>query len=207
MNEPTRCAWPGQNALMIEYHDREWGVPVHDDRLLFEMLLLEGAQAGLNWQTVLNKRESYRRAFHGFDPERVARYGARDIARLLADPGIIRNRLKVAGAVRNAKAFLDVRDEFGTFDAYIWRFVGGTPINHRVRSIRDVPATSRESDAMSKDLRRRGFTFVGSTICYAFMQAVGMVNDHEIRCFRHREVGATRRRHRPRSSSTASTGR
>ncbi|HEX7120891.1 MAG TPA: DNA-3-methyladenine glycosylase I [Gemmatimonadaceae bacterium] len=206
MNKPNRCTWPGQNALMIEYHDREWGVPVHDDRLLFEMLLLEGAQAGLNWQTVLNKRESYRRAFHGFDAAKIARYGAKDIARLMADPGIIRHQLKVAGAIKNAKTFLEVRDEFGSFDAYIWQFVNGKPINNRVRSIRDVRATSPESDAMSKDLRRRGFTFVGSTICYAFMQAVGMVNDHEVRCFRHREVG-TAQGHRPRSSSTASTGR
>lgn len=207
MSQPIRCAWAGHDAVMIAYHDREWGVPLHDDRLLFEMLLLEGAQAGLAWQTILNKRENYRRAFHGCDPERIARYGAKDVARLLANPGIVRNRLKVAGAVKNARAFLAVRDEFGSFDAYVWRFVDGTPINNRIRSIRDVRATSPESDAMSKDLRRRGFTFVGSTICYAFMQAVGMVNDHEMRCFRYREVGTARRRHRPRSSSTASTGR
>jgi DNA-3-methyladenine glycosylase I len=170
---------------MVAYHDEEWGGPVHDDRKLFEFLILEGAQAGLSWQTVLNKRENYRKAFHRFDPKVVAGYGARDVKRLLADAGIIRNRAKIAAAIGNAKAFLEVRKEFGSFDAYLWRFVGGKPIDHRIRSIKDLRATTPESDAMSKDLLKRGFKFVGSTICYAFMQAVGMVNDHEVGCFRH----------------------
>ena len=170
---------------MIAYHDQEWGVPVHDDRALFEFLILEGAQAGLSWQTVLHKRENYRKAFHRFDPKAIARYGAGDVKRLLADPGIIRNRLKIASTIGNARSFLAVRKEFGSFDAYLWKFVGGAPIDHRIRSLKDIRATTPESDAMSKDLLKRGFKFVGSTICYAFMQAVGMVNDHEIRCFRH----------------------
>jgi DNA-3-methyladenine glycosylase I len=169
---------------MVAYHDTEWGVPVHDDRTLFEFLILEGAQAGLNWQTVLNKRESYRTAFDKFDARRIAGYGSTDVKRLLADPGIIRNRLKVAAAIGNASRFLAVQKEFGSFDAYVWRFVGGAPIDHRIRSLKDIRATTPESDALSKDLLKRGFKFVGSTICYAFMQAVGMVNDHEIRCFR-----------------------
>jgi DNA-3-methyladenine glycosylase I len=169
---------------MIAYHDTEWGLPVHDDRTLFEFLILEGAQAGLSWQTVLNKRENYRKAFDRFDPKVVAGYGARDVKRLLADPGIIRNRLKIAASIRNAANFLKVQKEFESFDAYVWKFVGGKPIEHRIRSIKDIRATTPESDAMSKDLLRRGFKFVGSTICYAFMQAVGMVNDHEIGCFR-----------------------
>ena len=173
---------------MVAYHDTEWGVPVHDDRVLFEFLILEGAQAGLTWQTVLNKRDNYRRAFSGFDPRRIARYGADAVKRLLNDAGIIRNRAKIAATIQNAKQFLEVQKEFGSFDAYVWQFVGGQPIDHRVKAMRDVPATTRESDAMSKDLRARGFRFVGSTICYAFMQAVGMVNDHEITCFRHRDV-------------------
>jgi DNA-3-methyladenine glycosylase I len=169
---------------MVAYHDREWGTPVHDDRVLFEFLILEGAQAGLSWQTVLNKRENYRKAFSGFDPRKIARYGPREVKRLLADPGIIRNRLKIAAAIQNARAFLEVQKEFGSFDAYVWRFVGGGPIEHEIRTIGDVPAKTPESDAMSKDLLARGFKFVGSTICYAFMQAVGIVNDHELSCFR-----------------------
>jgi DNA-3-methyladenine glycosylase I len=173
---------------MTAYHDEEWGNPVHDDRTLFEFLILEGAQAGLSWQTVLNKRENYRKAFDGFNAEKIARYGAKDVKRLLGNPGIIRNRLKVEGAIRNAKAFLETQDEFGTFDFYIWRFVEGRSIHHKIKSMKGVPATTKESDAMSKDLLQRGFKFVGSTICYAFMQAVGMVNDHEVTCFRYKEV-------------------
>ena len=171
---------------MIEYHDKEWGVPVHDDRKLFEFLILEGAQAGLAWQTVLNKRENYRKALDGFQVEKIARYGTRDVERLLADSGIIRNRLKIAATIQNAKAFLEIKKEFGTFDAYVWKFVDCKPINHMVTSIRAIPASTEESDAMSKDLFKRGFKFVGSTICYAFMQAIGMVNDHEIKCFRYK---------------------
>ena len=173
---------------MIRYHDEEWGVPVHDDRRLFEFLILEGAQAGLSWQTVLNKRENYRAAFDDFDAEKIARYGDRKTSRLLADPGIIRNRLKIAATIQNAKVFLKVREEFGSFGAYLWRFVDGRPIiNHR-RSMKEVPARTAVSDAMSKDLLKRGFKFVGSTICYANMQAVGMVNDHLVTCFRHGEL-------------------
>jgi DNA-3-methyladenine glycosylase I len=166
----------------MAYHDGEWGRPVHDDRVFFEFLLLEGAQAGLSWSTILGKRANYRRAFAGFDPAKVARFSAAKIAKLLADPGIVRNRLKVAGAVRNAKAFLAVQREFGSFDAYVWRFVGGRPKVNRPRSIKSVPATSPESDALSQDLKRRGFTFVGSTIIYAFMQATGLVDDHVVGC-------------------------
>jgi DNA-3-methyladenine glycosylase I len=185
-----RCSWlsTGADALMVRYHDEEWGVPVNDDRILFEFLILEGVQAGLSWQTVLNKRENYRKAFHDFDPEAVARFSDEDTGRLLSNPGIIRNRLKVSAAVRNARKFLEVQKEFGSFDAYIWQFVGGRPIDHRIRSMGDIPANSPESEAMSRDLKKRGFTFVGPTICYAFMQAVGMVNDHETGCFRHEEV-------------------
>lgn len=172
----------------MAYHDREWGVPLHDDRRLFEFLILEGAQAGLSWETILQKRENYRRAFDDFDPRRVARFTPARQARLLADPGIVRNRLKIAAAVRNAQAFLEVQKEFGSFDAFIRRFVDGRPIQNRWERISDVPARTPESDAMSKALRARGFTFVGSTICYAFMQAVGMVNDHLTGCFRHREL-------------------
>ena len=185
---PYRCAWSGANPLMIEYHDREWGVPVHDDRRLFEFLILEGAQAGLSWQTVLNKRENYREALSRFDAKKIARYTPEDVARLMANPGIIRNRLKVDAAIRNAQTFLQVQKEFGSFDAYIWQFAGGKPIDHKLASIKGVPARTAESDAMSKDLLKRGFKFVGSTICYAFMQAVGMVNDHEVKCFRYKEV-------------------
>ena len=172
---------------MIEYHDKEWGVPVHDDCTLFEFLILEGAQAGLTWQTVLNKRENYRRAFDGFDVNKIARYDEEDINRLLTDSGIIRNRLKIASTIQNAKAFLKIQKEFGTFGAYIWQFVDGRTINHKIKTIKDIPTNTKESDTMSKDLFKRGFKFVGSTICYAFMQAVGMVNDHEIKCFRYKE--------------------
>jgi DNA-3-methyladenine glycosylase I len=182
--DKKRCAWGVSNPLMIAYHDEEWGVPVHDDRRLFEFLILEGAQAGLSWQTVLNKRDHYRKAFDRFDPRKVAEYGPQDVQRLLADPGIIRNRLKIASAIGNAKSFLAVQKEFGSFDAYVWKFVGGAPIDHRIRTLKDIRATTPESDAMSKDLLKRGFKFVGSTICYAFMQAVGMVDDHEMGCFR-----------------------
>lgn len=185
--ERTRCPWPTQEN-MVRYHDEEWGVPVHDDRTLFEFLILEGAQAGLSWQTVLNKRENYRAAFDHFEAEKIARYGDKKIAQLLANPGIIRNRLKIAATIQNAKAFLKVREEFGSFDAYLWRFVDGRPvINHR-RSMKEVLARTAVSDAMSQDLLQRGFKFVGSTICYAFMQATGMVNDHLVTCFRHQKL-------------------
>jgi DNA-3-methyladenine glycosylase I len=181
-----RCKWCEGNPLQIAYHDREWGVPVHDDRRFFEFLILEGAQAGLSWDTILRKREAYRRAFAGFDAIKVARFGARERAALMKNPGIVRNRLKIASAVTNAQAFLAVQREFGSFDRYIWRFVGGKPKQNRPRSTQDVPASTPESDAMSKDLRKRGFRFVGSTICYAFMQATGMVDDHLATCFRSR---------------------
>jgi DNA-3-methyladenine glycosylase I len=183
-----RCGWCGAEPFYVDYHDREWGVPLHDDRALFEFLVLEGAQAGLSWSTILKKRAGYRAAFAGFDPARVARFGARDVRRLLADPGIVRNRLKVQSAVSNARAFLAVQEEFGSFDAYQWRFVDGRPVQNRRRTLREIPARTRQSDAFSKDLRARGFGFVGSTIVYAHMQAVGMVNDHVVRCFRHGEV-------------------
>ena len=186
--EKKRCAW-ANNELAILYHDEEWGVPVHDDRLLFEFLILEGAQAGLSWNTILNKRNNYRRAFDGFDPKRVAKYDRRKVKELLADAGIVRNKLKIAAAIENAKAFLRVQDEFGSFDRYIWQFVGGKPRLNKWRSLKQVPAHTAESDAMSKDLRTRGFKFVGSTICYAFMQAVGMVNDHTVDCFRRTRRG------------------
>ena len=186
---PTnRCTWAGTDPLMVRYHDREWGVPVHRDRKHFEFLILEGAQAGLSWSTVLKKREAYREAFSRFDPALVARYSASQIRKRMRDPGIIRNRLKIESAVGNARAFLAVREEFGSFDAYCWRFVDGRPKVNRWKSTREVPATSRESDAFSKDLKQRGFRFVGSTIIYAHMQAVGMVNDHLIGCFRYREI-------------------
>ena len=183
----NRCDWGARpDELMMAYHDEEWGVPVHDDRKQFEFLTLESAQAGLSWSTVLRKRENYRRAFADFDPEKVARFNAKKIERLLADPGIIRNRLKVTAAVNNARAFLAVREEFGTFDEYLWDFVDGRPIQNRVKTMKQMPATSKESDALSKDLKQRGFKFVGSTIIYAHMQAVGMVNDHLVSCFRHK---------------------
>jgi DNA-3-methyladenine glycosylase I len=188
-----RCAW-ATTEPNISYHDKEWGVPVHDDRLLFEFLILEGAQAGLSWTTILNKRGNYRKAFDGFRPEKIARYGARDIRRLLGDTGIVRNRLKISAAIENAKRFLAVREEFGTFDAYLWSFVGGKPIRNRWQRMVDVPARTAESDAMSRDLQKRGFKFVGSTICYALMQATGMVNDHLVTCPRYAELGGGRRR-------------
>jgi DNA-3-methyladenine glycosylase I len=184
----VRCAW-ARTPLSIAYHDLEWGVPVHDDRVFFEFLTLEGAQAGLSWETILNKREAYRRRFAGFDPAMVARFTPARVERLLRDPGIVRNQLKIKSTVGNAKAFLAVQDEFGSFDAYVWRFVGGTPRVNRRRSLRQVPPRTAESDALSRDLLRRGFKFVGSTICYAFMQAVGMVNDHTVSCFRYEAVG------------------
>ena len=183
-----RCQW-ATGELSIAYHDREWGVPLHDDRPLFEFLILEGAQAGLSWSTILQKRENYRKAFDRFDAAKVARYDARKLAALLANPGIVRNRLKIGAAVQNAQAFLRVQEEFGGFDPYIWQFVGGQPKKNRWKTPRDVPARTAESDAMSKDLGRRGFKFVGSTICYAFMQASGMVNDHVRSCFRWAQVG------------------
>lgn len=184
MKTAARCPWP-KSALDIAYHDHEWGVPLHDDRALFELLILEGAQAGLSWSTILNKRENYRRAFDGFDAAKIARYSDRKVAALLADAGIVRNRLKVAAAITNARAFLAVQKEFGSFERYLWRFVGGKPIVNRPRTPKDVPARTPESDALSKDLLKRGFKFVGSTIIYAFMQATGMVNDHLVTCPRH----------------------
>jgi len=184
-----RCAWAAEaDEPMIRYHDEEWGVPVHDDRVLFEFLILEGAQAGLSWATILKKRAAYRAAFDRFDASVMARYGEREVRRLLGNEGIVRNRLKVAAAIQNAKAFLAVQQEFGSFDAYLWRFVGGEPKVNCQRSLTQVPTKTPESDALSNDLAKRGFKFVGSTICYAFMQAVGMVNDHETRCFRHRQL-------------------
>jgi DNA-3-methyladenine glycosylase I len=184
MSGMTRCAWAGTDPLMVAYHDDEWGVPVHDDRVLFEFLILEGAQAGLSWSTILRRREEYRRAYRGFDPAVVARFGERDAERLLADAGIIRNRAKIAWSVRNAQAFLEVQRTEGSFDDYLWRFVKGRPIVNRPRTSADLPARTELSDALSKDLRGRGFGFVGSTICYAFLQAVGVVNDHVAGCFR-----------------------
>ena len=184
----TRCGWATSES-MIAYHDKEWGVPVHDDRLLFEFLVLEGAQAGLSWSTILNKRDNYRKAFDNFDAEKIAKYDARKIKKLLADAGIVRNKLKVAAAVQNAKAFLAVQKEFGNFDVYIWSFVNKQPIRNKFKKMKEVPARTPESDAMSKDLLKRGFKFAGSTICYAFMQGIGMVNDHIVDCFRHDQIG------------------
>ena len=181
----ARCAWAGDDPLYVAYHDREWGVPLHDDRRLFELLTLEGAQAGLAWITILRKREGYRAAFEGFFPDKVARYGKRKIESLLRDPGIVRNRAKVVGTVQNARALAKVRDEVGSFDRHVWSFVGGRPLQNRRASMKDVPAETEESRALSKDLKKRGFTFVGPTICYAFMQAAGLVNDHVASCFRH----------------------
>jgi DNA-3-methyladenine glycosylase I len=190
MNKPImrlRCPW-AKGPQYVDYHDREWGVPVHDDRVLFEFLVLEGAQAGLSWETILKKRESYRAAFDQFDPAVVARYGKRKQQSLLANAGIVRNRLKIESAIANARGVLALQEEFGTFDEYLWTFVGGKPIQNARRSMKEVPARTAESDALSKDLKRRGFKFVGSTICYAFMQAMGMVNDHLVDCFRHRQL-------------------
>jgi DNA-3-methyladenine glycosylase I len=183
-----RCAWPGDDPLYRAYHDEEWGVPLHDDRALFEFLVLEGAQAGLSWITILRKRPAYRTAFDNFDAARVARYGTGKIESLLQDAGIVRNRLKIEAAVINARKFLDVQEEFGGFDGFIWRFVGGTPRQNRWRKHGEIPSQTKESDAMSKELKQRGFKFVGSTICYAYMQATGMVNDHTVDCFRHEEL-------------------
>jgi DNA-3-methyladenine glycosylase I len=184
----ARCQWVGEDPLSVAYHDREWGLPVHDDRVQFEFLILEGAQAGLSWITILRKRENYRKAFAGFDPAKVARFGARDVRRLLGDAGIVRNRLKIEGAIRNAQAFLAVQQEFGSFDRFAWQFVGGRPKRNAWTAMKQVPPRSPESDAFSKALKKRGFTFVGSTICYAFMQAAGLVNDHVVDCFRHPEL-------------------
>jgi DNA-3-methyladenine glycosylase I len=195
--DAARCGWAGSDPLYVKYHDEEWGVPVHDDRRLFEMLILEGAQAGLSWITILRKRPAYRRAFDRFDPKKVARYDARRRRALMDDAGIVRNRLKIEAAVTNARAFLDVQREFGSFDAYIWRFVGGRPIVNRPATLKEIPATTPESDAMSRDLKRRGFRFVGSTICYAFMQAVGMVDDHLVSCAWKGRAGPARPRLTP----------
>jgi DNA-3-methyladenine glycosylase I len=185
-----RCGWSTSDPLYIEYHDKEWGTPVHDDRKLFEMLILEGAQAGLSWITVLRKRENYRKAFDRFDAKKIAQYDGRKVRRLLGDEGIIRNRLKIEAAIGNAKAFLAVQKEFGSFDRYIWQFTDGRPRVNRWKNLKQIPATTRDSDAMSSDLKARGFRFVGSTICYAFMQAVGMVNDHITGCFRYRKLSS-----------------
>ena len=191
MSELIRCPWP-KAELNIRYHDTEWGVPQHDDRVLFEFLILEGAQAGLSWTTILKKRENYRAALDQFDARRISKYDDRKVAKLLADPGIVRNRLKIAATIRNAAAFLEVQKEFGSFDQYLWQFIGGKPRQNAWTSMKQVPAKTPESDAMSKDLLKRGFKFVGSTICYALMQAVGMVNDHPVDCFRHRQVARLR---------------
>ena len=193
-----RCPWAGSDPAYLAYHDDEWGVPVHDDRRLFEMLILEGAQAGLSWLTILKKRENYRKAFDGFDCQKIARYGARDVRRLLADPGIVRNRLKIEAAIRNARGTLAIQEEFGSLDAFLWRFVDGRPLQNAWKSMAELPARTEVSDALGKELKRRGFNFVGSTICYAFMQAVGMVNDHTTDCYRSAEVrklGPPGRRH------------
>ena len=185
----NNCSWPGDNPLMIQYHDTEWGVPLHDDRKLFEFLLLDNAQAGLSWQTILNKRENYRKAFDNFDPNKIARYNKRKITSLLNDSGIVRNRLKVQSAITNAQIFLDIQDEYGSFNAFIWQFVNGSVIVNKWKTLKDIPATSPESETMSKTLKKRGFKFVGSTICYAFMQSAGLVNDHLVGCFRYLQCG------------------
>jgi DNA-3-methyladenine glycosylase I len=194
MKNIARCPWPGSDPLMIEYHDNEWGVPQHDDGRLYEFIVLEGMQAGLSWFIVLRKRENFRRAFEGFNPEKVAGFDSKMVARLLSDPGIIRNRLKIEAAITNAKCFLEVQKEFGSFDRYIWQFIANKPIQHRFRLLSEIPATSPESDLISKDMKRRGFKFVGSTVIYAHMQATGMVNDHLTSCFRHRLVDPRRPR-------------
>jgi DNA-3-methyladenine glycosylase I len=192
-----RCGWAeGLDEDYKKYHDEEWGVPVHDDRMWYEYIVLDGAQAGLSWSTILRKRENYRKAFAGFDPVKVAKFDKRKVERLLKDPGIVRNRLKVESAVKNARAFLRVQKEFGSFDAYIWRFVEGSPKQNRWRTLKQIPVETAESKAMSKDLKQRGFSFVGPTICYAFMQAAGMVNDHLVTCFRHKELGGSGKRSR-----------
>ena len=183
-----RCAWSGTDPLYIQYHDHEWGVPVHNDRRLFEMLILEGAQAGLSWLTVLKKREAYRQAFDDFDPSRIAKYDGRKVQELINNPGIIRNRLKIQAAIQNAQAFLKVVEDFGSFDRYIWQLVGNRPVQNQWKKPQEIPARTQESDALSEDLKKRGYKFVGSTICYAYMQAVGMVNDHLLDCFRHSQI-------------------
>ncbi|MEI6173598.1 MAG: DNA-3-methyladenine glycosylase I [Bacteroidota bacterium] len=185
MTEISSCSWPSNDPLMIKYHDEEWGVPLHDDQKLFEFMVLDAFQAGLSWKTVLHKRENFRKAFDGFNAKKIAEYGESDYERLLSDAGIIRNRAKILGTINNAKLFLDVQKEFGTFDSYIWQFTGGKPMANKWKSLGELPASSKESDAMSKDLKHRGFKFVGTTICYAFMQAAGMVNDHLIHCHRY----------------------
>ncbi len=185
-----RCEWANSSALYLEYHDTEWGVPVHDERTLFEFLILEGAQAGLSWSTILNKRQAYIQVFDNFEPTKVASYDDSKVQALLANPGIVRNRLKIQAAIQNARSFLEVRDQYGSFDTYIWQFVDGKPVQNSWKILQEIPATTKESDAMSKELKKLGFTFVGSTICYAFMQAVGMVNDHMVDCFRWQEVKA-----------------
>lgn len=188
MTEKKRCAWAAGSKMIMDYHDREWGVPVHDDKKLFEFLVLEGAQAGLNWATILAKRENYHRAFCGFDPVRVAQFGTADVQHLLGDSGIVRNRLKVEATISNGQKVVEIQKELGSFDAYIWQFVGNKPIQHAFKLLSQIPATTKQSDAMSKDLKKRGFRFAGSVICYSFMQAVGMVNDHITECFRYNEV-------------------
>ncbi len=188
MSETTTCDWPSNDPLMIRYHDEEWGIPLHDDQKIFEFMLLDAFQAGLSWKTVLHKRENFRKAFDGFDVKKIANYGEMDYERLLADTGIIRNKAKIRGSIQNARCFLEVQKEFGTFDSYIWQFTGGLTINNQWKSLKELPASSKESDAMSKDLKSRGFKFVGSTICYAFMQAAGMVNDHLVTCTRNASV-------------------
>jgi len=194
MQKRQSCEWPGADVLMVRYHDEEWGVPVHDDRKQFEFLILEGAQAGLSWRTILHRREGYRKAYKGFDPEVVAVFGKRDLKRLIADPGIIRNRLKIESSICNAQAFLKVQEAFGSFNSYIWRFVNGKSKRNAWRRLQQLPARTTESDALSKDLKARGFSFVGSTIIYAHMQATGLVNDHLVHCFRYREVAKLARK-------------
>jgi DNA-3-methyladenine glycosylase I len=184
----NRCKWCGDDLLYIAYHDNEWGIPVHDDRLLFEFLILEGAQAGLSWLTILRKRENYRKAFHSFDFEKIANYNVKDIERLLSDPGIVRNRLKIESAIKNARGVIRIQEEFGSFDAYLWRYVEDAPKQNHWKSLADIPVKTEISEMMSKDLKKRGFNFVGPTICYALMQAIGMVNDHTTDCFRHEEI-------------------
>ena len=183
-----RCAWALSSQQYLEYHDKEWGVPVHDDRKLFEMLILEGVQAGLSWSLILKKREGYLQAFDGFDAHKIAHYDDRKVQELLANPEIVRNRLKIRAAIQNARAFLELQSQYGSFDAFLWRFVGGQPMQNAWQTLQEIPASTRESDAVSKELKRQGFTFVGTTICYAFMQAVGMVNDHTVECFRWQEL-------------------
>ncbi len=193
MKKAKRCAWPSDDAQMIEYHDQEWGEPVHDDRLLFEYMILDAFQAGLSWRTILHKRENFRKAFKNFDPKKVAKFTPKDYERLLQNEGIVRNRQKIQAAITNAQCFLAVQNEFGTFDKFIWQFTNGKTVHNRCRTIRDIPPKTELSDAMSKELIRRGFKFVGSTICYAFMQAAGMVNDHTTDCFRYRELKAAKK--------------